>query len=132
MAKIVSALLCDEVREESNGKYIAIGIYRGEVQFLKIPAKKGFTVLAQVRELEKAGEYSLGFKVLVGGKKMQENAGMLSNTSPSMEWLPIPIVPIEFTEETDLKIYAKVDEQRWRSIFEIPIRIKPSDPNPTA
>lgn len=132
MAKIVSALLCDEVRQESNGKFIAIGIYRGAVQFLKLPAKKGFTVLAQARELEKAGEYSISFKVLVGGKKIQENAGILSNTVPSMEWLPIPIDPIEFTEETDLKIYAKIDEQRWRSIFEIPIRVKPSDPNPTA
>lgn len=132
MAKIVSALLCDEVRREDNGKFIAMGIYRASVQFLKVPANKGFTALVQIRDLEQAGNYSLGFKVLVGGKKVQEIAGTLSNTEPSIELLSIPINVIEFTGETDLKMYAKVDKQRWRAILEMPIRIKPSDPNSTA
>ena len=132
MVKIASALLCDEVRQEDNGKFIAIGIYRGSVQFSKFPTGKGFTVLFQIKDMKPAENYSLGFKVLVGGKKIQEIAGTLTNTSPGIEWLPVQINAVEFTEETNLKIYAKVDEQRWKTILEIPIVIKSANPNPTA
>ena len=132
MVKIASALLCDEVRQEDNGKFIAIGIYRGSVQFSKFPTGKGFTALFQIKDMKPAENYSLGFKVLVGGKKIQEIAGTLTNTSPGIEWLPVQINAVEFTEETNLKIYAKVDEQRWKTILEIPIVIKSANPNPTA
>ena len=132
MVKIASALLCDEVRQEDNGKFIAIGIYRGSVQFSKFPTGKGFTALFQIKDMKPAENYSLGFKVLVGGKKIQEIAGTLTNTAPGIEWLPVQINAVEFTEETNLKIYAKVDEQRWKTILEIPIVIKSANPNPTA
>ena len=104
MVKIASALLCDEVRQEDNGKFIAIGIYRGSVQFSKFPTGKGFTALFQIKDMKLAENYSLGFKVLVGGKKIQEIAGTLTNTSPGIEWLPVQINAVEFTEETNLKI----------------------------
>jgi hypothetical protein len=42
--KIISVLICDDVRREENGKEILIGVYSGDIIVTRFPAAMALTI----------------------------------------------------------------------------------------
>jgi hypothetical protein len=93
--EFTTAMLCDMVRQEMNGKFIAIGIYSSSVIFAGFPAIGQFQVFAKSR-ISQPGKHSLHVRTLVSGEEDQHVEAEMEVEKPSNEWLVLPLQPIQF------------------------------------
>jgi hypothetical protein len=68
--KIRSAILCDLVRTEDNGKHIIIGVYTGDVLFAEFPAKFAPTFWIEFKPFEGDEEMAFEVKMDIPGAKV--------------------------------------------------------------
>lgn len=110
--EVETALLCDQVRQEVNGKLIAIGIYSSSVVLGTFPAVAHFTVLARIRT-DTPGTHTLNLRVKLGDEVQHEVEGQLEVRAAQADWLPIPLQPVQFMVPTSLSIEQQVQGGDW-------------------
>ena len=119
-AKVVCAILCDDVRKEENGKDIILGVYSGNVLIEKFPADLKFCLwlgyfvdgsgeLAQeVRVIDPSG------RSLVEGKiklNIAENRGESAS-------LALRNMPLHIEKQGLYKFQWRKKNSRWKTILE--------------
>lgn len=121
------ALLCDQVRQEVSGKYIAIGIYSGAVIFGAFPGIASFTLFSRY-SADSLGSHSMAVRTLVDGVENQRFEGGVEITETTEDWAPLPIQPIQFQVPGVLSAEQQDDQGNWREFFRVNVR----RPDPTA
>lgn len=120
----IAAIICDDIREEKNGKLIIIGVYQDNIRIgvgndHKIPFKAWILF-----SFSEPGNAEIEIEVLGPGEgaifKMKVEATMEGEGDNSSITVPIPIMP----ENGDLEIYFrnKSDEERVL-IKSIPVEV---------
>jgi hypothetical protein len=120
--QVVSALLCDDIRQEFNGKLILIGCYTGEIVFPKFPASGQFTMMACLEALSPFSG-SIYFRFLVDGEVVGEVNGDLNADEPGRVWAPVALPPVSFPGKCALVAEAQVEgTDQWHQFFRIDVR----------
>ena len=129
---ITSALLCDQIRREDNGKLIAIGVYSGGVILPTMPGTIGFATLVRM-EPESLGTHEVTIRATLSGATVAEQQGEVSIVHTRAEWTPIPLPPINITEPGQLRIEQKFGK-KWTPFLIVEIvmgRIATASPQPS-
>lgn len=128
---INNGFLCDLVRQEANGKFIAVGIYSSAVIFASFPGTSGFTLLASY-EADKPGAHKIVFRTLVGGEENQRLEGEIEVVTATPDLVPLPVQPIQFVVPTTLSFEYQDDEGNWHEFFQINVTRPPTaSPQPS-
>jgi hypothetical protein len=139
--KPIMALVCDEVRLESNGKPFIIGIYTGSID-IEAPITPNENGTADINpipaipitlwvpfEASDAGKYTLAFKLEgPGPKDVLEFTTIVTIDKPApgeLKAITAPFLPLPLTQSGKLKIsYRHENESEWHNIRTIPVNIK--------
>lgn len=118
-----SVIVCDDIRTESSGKDILIGVYNGAIVFPRLPAALRQLIVRLEYELIGAREHT--FKLAVAdddGSSMFEAAGELT-APPSGEpvVLALAIGNAHFAKEMRLNIRFGIDSSP-RQVFWLNVR----------
>lgn len=126
--QISSAILCDEIRREDNGKMIAIGIYGNRIFVGGFPATLRLSALLNV-SFPNAGNHKLKVRLSLGGEMKIEMAIEAEVRWEGTDWFPIPFEPVQFDKPTEITLSLELDNGKWKKFFAMPIETPTS---PTA
>ncbi len=144
--KPIMAVICDDVRQEVNGKPFIIGIYSGNIKLLdnisptisaESPAMLPLTLWIPFK-VSKAGSASVEVKIIspnpkyVAGVKMKMEFPTLPYPYETTALtLPSMVIPID--QEGTLKVLFKNTGDDWETLKEVPITInRPTAPSETS
>src|SRR5262245_20607167 len=85
------AFLCDDVRQENNGKFIFIGAYSGDISISEFPTTLPARLVIYLTNSEPA-QYNTEFEFSLNSKKFAMVAGSLTSAKPGGSFVSIPIV----------------------------------------
>ena len=123
---VLSAVLCDDVRQENNGKYILIGVYVHSVVVTDFPANISLTVWIEIKPNE-VGEFPGEIRVtkedqsvlLRGEAKITTN-----NLEPTTAMFNG--MPLEFQGGGDYFFQWKIgDDDEWQTVKDFTVQKQP-------
>ena len=122
--KVISGLLCDEVRREMNGKLFAIGIYASRIFVASFPSTIFLTGFINVY-VETIGEQRFKTRLVVDKQPRSEVEIALDTHSTGLDWYAIPFGPIAFDKPSTILLQWMVDGGKWKTFATVPIEIGP-------
>lgn len=120
--KLVSALICDDVRREANGKFILIGAYSGDVRVNKFPAALALQLVLQT-DASSAGEAPFEIRVRDGEQQLAAGGGELKSIAPGPALVPLPAFPFFISQETTLHFEVKLENREWEMVRALNIKL---------
>jgi len=129
--KLDYAVLCDEIRKESNGKLFLIGVYTGDILVSDFPAQLALSALLHGFAYEK-GEYLFEIRYRLAfadsEKTVVQAKGKIQaqRSAPSEVSIPALRVPIEIVEPARLDLAYRLSGGRWKTILSKTIRLNPA------
>jgi hypothetical protein len=86
-------LMCDEVRQEANGKFIVIGLYTPDMSVAQIPVQMPSLTFFAVLESDRPGSVQFRFSLqhLDSGQNIAEGMGASVFQRPGMGVVPIQL-----------------------------------------
>ena len=124
--KIATAIICEDVRIEENGKHIIIGVYPSDIVVPETPAHVTVVLWLQLDDVGTHGK-NFEFRGLVSGKEVVRG-GFTVSTSGGGERATIPLgkFPLIIEEEGDLRFDVRfADGGRWRNAIAMPVKVRP-------
>lgn len=118
------AILCDEIRQEDNGKLLVIGMYTGDILIGNFPGTLPLTILLHGQsDADCSVPIEIRFTVeFEDDKPFTASAGgdlNIKGTAQRKEFFtPLPKVPIEFRDKGRLLIDYRIDKKRWRRLID--------------
>lgn len=119
--KLTTALFCEDVRREDNGKLILIGMFGRNIGVPSFPASIGIQC-ALIIEVEKPGPSKLEFEIRFNGEPKGKGRGVAEHVETGRAILSTPFLMIGEIEESGTLSLAVAEEgQEFREIASIPI-----------
>jgi hypothetical protein len=89
-------LVCDDIRQENNGKFILIGLYMGNITVPHVPFVLPSIAFFQVFEADRLGNFTFKMRLerMDTGQALVEGMGMLSVQKPGPGVTPIKFAPV--------------------------------------
>lgn len=116
--KVLSAVLCDEVRREQSGKDILIGVYGGEIILNNIPGPISVSLWLSL-EIPHKGDFVAEIRVVNAENKelarLKAEFGISGQYSHSSFYTPRMRLDIE--KPTSLKFQCRLDAERWKTVL---------------
>lgn len=124
--QVVSALVCEDVRIERNGKHLLIGVYPSDIVMGQVPGFLGLMFWIQLGYLEKR-EQAFEFKASLAGDDLLSGKFTLTPQGEvDRATIPLGQFPIEVVRVGDLKVDVRPEGGRWKNAITIPVRRGPS------
>ena len=120
--KIESAFLCDDVRQEGNGKLIFIGAYSQDIIMQSFPVGMNLnTVLCTKTEnsnpINLEVEATLDDKVMINGKLTA------NNIIKGFGFLNFPIPLVQILGPGILRVKVRELGERWKEVIKVEIKL---------
>lgn len=126
------AILCDDIRQEQNGKLILIGVYSGDILLREFPGKLNIALLlhgsisadcAVTLEIKYRGDFENADPYEVTAKG-DIQAWQVEGSGEF--YVPVPGVPFEFRNTGYLAISCRVDDRKWKTVIKKKIKLSDS------
>jgi hypothetical protein len=123
---ISSVVLCDDVRQENNGKHILIGVYLHTVLVSDFPTNLALSVWVEINPKE-VGEFSGKIRIIE-----DENSVLLRGETHVVIKNPEPTtvqflrMPLEFQRGGDYLFQWKFGDDEWQTVKEFEVRKRPT------
>jgi hypothetical protein len=127
--KPIFALFCDDIRNETNGKQILIGVYTGDILISQFPAVISISVwVAFERINEESGELPIEFRVInTQGTSLGYGSAKLYLTSDLHDGvITLQGLPLQLTQPDRLTFQLKQADDPWESIRSTLVRSPPT------
>lgn len=118
-----TALLCDDIRMEDNGKYLAIGIYSNGLQSQSRYVQSNFTLFLVVTNVAK-GDHTLHLTLETNNNRSEETSypfEVLSDTHCST--LHFHGIPLDAYDPQFFKMWARVDDEEEVEVLNVPVLV---------
>lgn len=117
-------ILCDEVRQEANGKYIIVGIYSGGIAAQSLPANMRLALYLIVK-FENAGSQELIIEVASNGARarMELRAEILA--PELLMHIPTPPFPLTLTDTSDIVVSLGLGEGELFEAGRFAVQVNP-------
>jgi hypothetical protein len=128
---IVHAIACDDIRQETTGKFILIGVYSGNLGLPFFPSQiaLGFWMLARP---SKEGDYHVQFRVEVPGETQGISGTMLVHVREKEDTaLVMPPMPIPLESPGEIVLQYREGDGLWNTVCRLQARLVPT-PTPPA
>jgi hypothetical protein len=122
---INSALFCDEVRREQNGKLFIIGMYGNRIFSAKFPATLRFWAALNVH-FSAAGPQALKIRLNAGKSVLQEISIEVDVAWPGSDWLPVPFEAAVFEGPSEMSLSYEAKNGKWKKFYSMPIENFPA------
>ena len=118
-----SVLVCNDIRREATGKYIAIGIYGPDIAIPDEQATISVSCLLQV-EARKAGRYRLEFRCRESRHRNAIAAKGEFSTALKARNIQIPLNlgNVEIHAGTEIEFAAREQGKRWKHLSSLAVR----------
>jgi hypothetical protein len=127
---VETVVLCDDIRQEANGKFLLIGVYGGNVVIPSFPANLNLAVW-MFGYTEKSGKIELRLRI-VGPQEAILQEGMLEVEVKDFAHGTIMAVsglPIQMQREGKMRVeLASRGDQEWTVIKTISLMLAPRPP----
>lgn len=119
--RIESAILCDDIRREDNGKLLLIGVYGKNIGLLQLPATLVLHVLL-IATVGEPGTYRTEFQVLLNSNKLTQGKGNIVVSDAGRNLINVsPLILHEIKEEGMLRFEVRIDDGNWMNLIELPL-----------
>ena len=114
--KIISVIVCDDIRKEISNKDILIGVYSGSIVFQAFPSTIPLSLWIEV-EPDQLGPADIELRIVAPSgnpetiAKLHMEVGAIETTGLSLQG-----IPLQFEREGDLKIAFRQAGEDWRTI----------------
>lgn len=127
--KISTALVCDQIRQEDNGKFLLIGVYSGSIVVNTFPATFPLALMLQV-SLSAGVEQHFKLRLSIGETVLGDLEANVHQDDPSenIEWLPINLPQLNVSGPGKLIAEHEMPDGTWNQILSIAIRAAPPPP----
>ena len=88
-------LLCDEIRQEINGKYIVLGLYTPDIVIPGVPFVLPSLSFFCVLESDEAGEFDFAVQLSTGANRLAAAGGRVNLLNPGSAALPLRFGPLQ-------------------------------------
>ena len=107
-------VLCDEVRQENNGKLILLGVYLPDIAVPQVPIVLPVLTFFVVLETDRVSQHQfrLNLQHLESGQTVASGMGGFQNQRPGMVTLPVRIGPVPFTGAGAYTFSLHIDNER--------------------
>jgi hypothetical protein len=123
---IVSAMICEDIRPEVNGKYSLNGVFGTDMKLQTIPGTIVLGMFAVIRN-HITGETDGEFRVVDARKKTLVKAVVQANfDTVGGSLLPVGPFPLAIHEPTTLKFQLRLGDDRWQTAAEIGVTEDPT------
>ena len=127
--KIESVLVCDDIRQEKNGKMILIGVYTGSIVVPTIPAALGLSIWMQARSLEDANTLAVKIEAVStdpekSSETIHELAGFTSSDGKDFI-LAMGRVPVQIVGAGYLSVQTRYGGRGWTEVIRKEVTIAP-------
>jgi hypothetical protein len=133
--KIVSTIVCDDIRREINGKDILIGVYSGDIAVPQVPFQLQLAFWVEVSG--DAGESEdLAFRLTYAGELLAKFKLHTETTTTGFAALPLSGMQLVSDKLGDLVMEYSSDEESWieikrKSVLQAPVpQTTPWSPSP--
>jgi len=118
-----SVLICNDIRREATGKFIAIGIYGPDIVIPNEEAAVSIACLLQA-EIKKPGKFRLEFRIRENqSRDLVKANGEIQILFPSTNSLiDLNVGQQKIRAGTELDFSARQEGQRWRHLSTLAIR----------
>lgn len=115
-------LLCDQIRQENNGKLIAIGIYGGDILVTEFPSVIPVALLVRLKT-KSEGPYRIEVRYLLDGALIAGFESQMT-VSPGSEVMgSLPEFPLHIPHAGKMVVQARdVPGADWQALASIPIK----------
>lgn len=116
--KIYSAILCDLVRIEDNGKHIIIGVYTGDILFTKFPTTFRTTLWLEMEPWIQNGGMPFDIRLEAPGLKkpvVMDGEMKIADEDRALLVLLMPVTTITSPGEYTLSLRKR--DGRWQKII---------------
>jgi len=125
---ITQAVACDDVRQETSGKFILIGVYSGNMGLPAFPAHVGLAFWMRSRPT-KIGTYHLQFRVRGQNDSILSNGQMYVTISEREDTvLVIPALPLQIQSEGQITLEFRLSGRGRHTIWTCDVRLVPPPP----
>jgi hypothetical protein len=122
-------LICDEVRQEINGKYIILGLYTPDIVIFQIPTTLPSLTFFQCLESDRPGHWNLTLTLqhLETGKKLIEAHGGVVFNRPGPAITPVRFGNVQFQAAGPYNFIVEIESQSEPLItqFSVILQIPP-------
>jgi len=119
---VQSALICEDIRFEINGKHILVGVYSSDIGVSQFPTRMSLCSWVQFYS-KIAGDVQIGIRVITpkeidvfnmtGTARFQQEETVATILIPNFDF--------EIQQEGDFLIQLKENDNEWRNILSLPI-----------
>jgi hypothetical protein len=127
--KPIFALFCDDIRHESNGKQILIGVYTGDILPAQFPAVISISIWVAFERINNmSGELPIEFRVInTRGNSLGYGSAKLYLTDDLHDGvITLPGLPLQLTQPDTLTFQLKQGDDPWKSIRTTHVRLPPT------
>jgi len=118
------AVVCDLVRREDSGKFILIGVYSASILVPKFPSKLRLAAFVEFYPPAKSFELELRYADRHGKIFAGASAHVEATELEPMSSVAIPGLPLEFSEQTVLRLEMKINDGEWQLLRLLPVLLK--------
>jgi uncharacterized protein DUF6941 len=121
--KVHASVVCDDIRQEINNKFMLIGVYNGTVVTPGFPLDMLMTWWIQVFP-EKLGSFELDIQLIKSDNSILR-AGKFEVELKELEWssFSLPRLPVQFQSPGRYKLQIKMpDEGQWQTVNEFDVK----------
>lgn len=113
---IRSRVLCQDIRQEKNGKLILIGVYPGDIMFANFPANNYFSFYIEADSIGVA-KGNLHVRVNVNNEEAVRMEIGLQVEPGGRIVIPSPPLHLKFPEAGVLEFEMSDDEESWQTLI---------------
>jgi len=114
-------VVCDDIRQESNGKLILVGVYSRDIRLSKIPGQAQLAFLIALNASETGG-IKFESQVLFNGEQMLHANGEGNIDGKGLAMVSFPPGPFVFKSEGELVFRARLEDEEWIELWRGSVR----------
>lgn len=114
-------IVCDDIRQELNGKFIIIGVYGTDIGLPVFPATIPLRFLIAIEGADAASFHFETKLVDTGEEILASVAGEVFFPKKGLALVPLPPVVITLKEPTELTFSGRVSDGEWVELWNGPV-----------
>jgi len=123
--KVERAILCDDIRQEMNGKYIFIGVYSGDVLVPHFPMTMAFSAYVDFIPA-KFGEQNIHIRLVGADGPMSGLEGKIGIVDGAKTvGMATPPLPVLIAKPSDVILEISFDNRKWTQAVKKAVRLAP-------
>lgn len=111
MVDVLTAVMCDDIRQETNGKLILIGVYTNDVLVLQYPVNLELAFWLMLK-FENVGEYKLKLMLCSNDDVVIAEVGVTASVRDASKEVSFitPRFPAVFMSDADIYLKVQTDD----------------------